>query len=250
LLSKKSKEKKMKTTSLALAIVLTSGLVGCGNPFLYKPKLAADPPPSTLSLLSVKGEFTGEAHTQDDIGGMSVIFLKLRNDTDTARSIYSSRIVGVTSDNRKFSLISPGEAAYQTDAADNPTRWKGAATGLAAGALGGAAIGGLAGAMGGAVLGPPGMAAGAALGAAVGGGTGAIVGAISGAVKPARWDSSATAAQTRTMNRRLGDQVIGRASQVDGYVFLPKDNYTRMSLIVSSETQTEQELSIPIASAK
>ncbi len=240
----------MKTTNLALAIVLASGLAACGPLAINRPKLAANPPPSTLSLLSVKGDFTGEAHVQDDMGGISVIFLKLRNDTDIARSISQSRIVGVTQDNRKISLISPSEASSQANAADNPTRWRGAATGLAVGAVGGATVGGVMGAIGGVPFGPPGMAAGAALGAAIGGGTGAIVGAISGAIKPARWDSSETAAQARTMNRRIGDQVIGRASQTDGYIYLPKDNYARLSLIVSTETQTEQELSIPIALTK
>jgi hypothetical protein len=237
----------MKTTNLTLAIVLASGLAACGPLAINRPKLAANPPPSTLTSLSVKGEFTGEAHAQDDMGGMSVIFLKLRNDTDTARSISQSRIVGVTSDSRKVSLISSGDAAYQADAADNPSRLGGAAAGLAAGAVGGATIGGAIGAIAGIPFGPPGMAAGAAFGAAVVGGTGAIVGAISGAIKPARWNASETRGQATIKNRRLGDQVIARGSQTDGYIFLPKDNYTRVSVIVSSETAGDQELSVPIA---
>ena len=145
----------MKTTGLASAIFLATGLAACGTLSINGPKLAANPPPSTLSSLSVKGEFTGEAHPQDDIGGMSVIFLKLHNDTETPRSISSSRIVGVTQDNRKISLISPSEASSQANEADTPSKWKRAGAGLAAGALAGAAIGGVTGAIGGSVLGPP-----------------------------------------------------------------------------------------------
>lgn len=241
----------MKSHKFTLAVVLVSGLSGCGTFSLNHPKLAVNPPPSTLTSLSVKGEFTGEAHAQDDLGDMSVIFLKLRNDTDTSRSVTSSRIVGVTEDSRKMSLISRGEAERQSAADDKSSAWQRAGAGMAVGALGGAAFGGATGAIAGVVLGPAGMAAGAAFGAAVGGGTGAIVGAIAGALTGSQPESSnASTTQARIINRRLSDQVIGKASQADGYIFLPKDNYARVSLIVSSEQNGEEELSIPIASAK
>ena len=240
----------MKTTSFAFAMVLASGLAACGTLSMNQPKLAANPPPSTLSSLSLKGEFTGEAHAQDDIGGMSVIFLKLRNDTDTPRSISSSRIVGVTQDDRKISPLSSRDAEHQASAANSSSAWTRAGAGMAVGAVGGAAIGGATGLIAGVPFGPPGMAAGAALFAAIGGGTGAVVGAISGALKSSPWDSKDGSAQAKTIFRGLGDQEIGRGSLGDGYVFLPKDNYTRVSLILSSETQGMQELRIPVAATK
>lgn len=81
----------------------------------------------------------------------------------------------------------PKSAAHPADAAEKPSAWREAATGLTVGVLGGgaigAAIGGAIGAIAGAPFGPPGMAAGAAAGAAAIGGTGAVLGGAAGAIK-------------------------------------------------------------------
>ena len=239
----------MKTSNdcfLALAIFLACSLAACSSLRLGNPRLAPNPPASAFFALTPKGDFTGEAHGQQPIGELSVIFLKLRNDTERPQSIFLSRIVGVTHDQQRISLIPPGNAAYQTAAADKQSIGARMATGLAVGALGGAMAGGAAGAIAGAALGPPGVAAGAAILAAVGGGTGAIVGALSGAFNSNKGESAEAA--NPIFNRRLSDQVIMKASQAEGYIFLPADNYSRISVIVSSDTGAEQEISIPIAS--
>lgn len=237
----------MKTSdnfSLALVIFLASSVVACSSLRLGNPKLAPNPPASRFSALTVKDEFTGEAHAQPPIGEMSVIFLKLRNDTESSQSIFLSRITGVTPDEKRISLIPPGNAAYQTAAADRPSVWSGMAAGFTVGALGGAVVGGATGAIAGAVLGPPGAAAGAAIFAAVGGGTGAIVGALTGALKANKGEISEAA--NPVFNRHLNDQMIAKASLAEGYIFLPADNYSHISVIVAADTGVEHELIIPI----
>jgi len=239
----------MKTIRLCCVIFLAALLGGCSTLALSSPKLAPNPPASTLSVVSVQGELTGEAHAQDEIGEMSVVFLILRNDTDTERSISLSRTVGFTPDERRVSLIPAGEAVHQVLEANRPSIWAGALTGAAAGTLGGAAVGGITGAIAGAALGPPGAGAGAAIFAAAGAATGAIVGAAAGALQAARGANSEVHPQAGILNRRLTDQIIAQASQVEGYIFLPKDNYSHIDVIVSSDTEGEQQLTIPIAVA-
>lgn len=237
----------MKTLNWALAVVVGSHFAGCGPLQHNYPKLAADPPRSRISPSSLKGEFTAEAHAQNDIAEMSVIFLKLRNDTESPRTISSSRIVGVMPDGRKISLMSPSDVQHQASSEAKANAGVNVAGGLVGGALLGGGIGAAAGAISGVPLGPPGVAAGAALGAAIGGGTGALVGVIAGALKSSQHESAEPSPQARIAARRLGDQVIERASQTDGYVFLPKDSYTRIELTVTSETDGEQELTVPVA---
>jgi hypothetical protein len=242
----REEETKMKTYKLAVAMALVSTLAGCGV-IGGGPKLAANPPPSTLRSASWSGEFAGEAHVQDDVGGMSVVYLRLRNDTDVARSISMSRMFGVTDEDKKIAALSSGEADEMAADGGNSSGWARAGTGLAAGAVGGAVVGGAAGAIGGAILGPPGMAAGAAIGAAIGGGTGAIVGAIAGAFKPSSGDATRVSPAAKIRSDRLSDQVIDRGSQAQGYVFLPKENYKEIRLIVSSTAEGTEELTVPMA---
>jgi hypothetical protein len=236
----------MKSYKLAFAVALISTLAGCGV-IASGPKLAADPPPSTLRSASWSGEFTGEAHAQDDVGGMSVVYLKLRNDTDVARSISISRMFGVTDEDKRIAALSSGETDGLAADGGKSSGWAEAGVGLVAGAAGGAVIGGAAGAMGGVILGPPGMAAGAAIGAAIGGGTGAIVGAIAGAFKPSSGDATRVSPAGRNRSDRFSDQVIDSGSKAQGYVFLPKENYREIRLIVSSTAEGTEELTIPVA---
>ena len=237
----------MKTSNnfiLALVILLASPLAACSSLRLGNPKLAPNPPASTYSVLTVKSEFTGEAHAQPPIGEMSVIFLKLRNDTENSQSIFLSRITGVTQDRKRISLVPSGEVYYQATVATKPSTWEEMVKGLSVGALAGAVVGGATGAIAGAALGPPGVAAGAAIFAAVGGGTGAIVGALSGALKANKVEISEAA--NPVFNRRLNDQMILKASLAEGYIFLPAEHYSHISVIVAADTGVEHELIIPI----
>lgn len=241
----------MRSLTLASLISLVSIASGCTGSILNYPKLAEHPPPSQFSSIALKGEFSGEAHAQNDIGKMTVLFIKLRNDTDTPRSISLARISGITADDSKVSPIEPGEAAYEISARDKTSAWKGAAAGMAAGALGGAAIGGISGAVAGAVLGPPGAAAGAAIFAAAGGATGALVGAAVGALKASQPQySEVSSPEGKALHRRLTDQVIASAAQVDGFLFFPKGNYKRIAFAVSSDTVANHELIIPVVSTR
>ena len=238
----------MRSFTVASLGFLAFLLSGCAGSLLNFPKLADNPSPSQFSSIALKGEFSSEAHAQDSIRRVTVIFVKLRNDTDTPRAISLDRITGITDDNSKVSPVSPGEAAYEISAGANTSAWKGAVTGMAAGALGGAAIGGITGAVAGAVLGPPGAAAGAAIFAAAGGATGALVGAAVGALKASQQRSELSTPEGRALNRRLTDQVIATASQVDGFLFFPKANYRQISIAVSFDTVADHELVIPVIS--
>ena len=101
----------MKTSnnfSLALVIFLACSLAACSSLRMGNPTLAPNPPASTFTALTPKGYFTGEAHAQQPIGEMSVIFLKLRNDTERPQSIFLSRSVIVAADTGvKHELIIP-----------------------------------------------------------------------------------------------------------------------------------------------
>ena len=241
----------MENFTVAVLMLFSFALSGCAGSSLNFPKLADNPPPSQFSSLALTGEFSGEAHAQNDIGKMTVLFIKLRNDTDTPRSISLARISGITADDSKVSPIDPGEAAYEVSTQNKTSAWKGAAAGMAAGALGGAAIGGISGAVAGAVLGPPGAAAGAAIFAAAGGATGALVGAAVGALKASQQQySEVSTPEGKALHRRLTDQMIASAAQIDGFLFFPKGNYRRISLAVSSDTAADHELIIPVVSTR
>lgn len=232
----------MKTYKASMIAVLVSMLAGCGI-IADGPKIADNPPPSTLRSAVWHGKFTGEAHPQDPVNGMSVIFLKLHNDTDVPRSISTSRVFGVTADEKSISALSADKR--EVLAPDGKARrLVSAGAGLVAGAAGGAVFGGAVGAVGGTLLGPPGMAAGAAIGAAIGGGTGAIVGAIAGAFKT---PTETNRSELKTHDNDFRDQTVRGDSQAQGYIYLPKDDYRQLRLIVFSDAEGTQELTVPIA---
>ncbi len=60
----------MKTAEWILVCSVAFMLGGCLDAFPSFPKLAADPAPSQFSSLVLTGEFSGEAHAQDDLGNI------------------------------------------------------------------------------------------------------------------------------------------------------------------------------------
>jgi len=238
----------MKTLACFLIILLTTGSAGCSSFALSVPKLDDNPPSSVILPPPARGEFTGEAHLQDDIGKMSVFYLKLRNNTDAPKFVHLSKAVGITQETKRVFLLPAAEVKLRDLEGGRPSVWQQMVTGATVAALGAAAVGGAMGAVAGAVVGrSAGAAAGAAFFAAAGAASGAVAGGLGGFLKASADARSDVPPHANILARQLDDQLIDRASQADGFVFLPKDDYHVIKLIVTSENQDEQELTMPIA---